>query len=67
LTVLVNVTEGVKVTVGVDGLYPLKEKLIPTPLQKLPVGDGVGVTPKEEIVKLTSSQAILGVGVTGGT
>jgi hypothetical protein len=63
----VRVTDGVKVTVGVEGLYPLKLKLIPTPLQKLPVGEGVGVTPNDDIVKLTSSQAILGVGVTGGT
>ena len=44
-------------------VYPLKLKSIPTPTQKLPVGDGVGVTPNELIVKLTSSQAILGVGV----
>ena len=41
-TVFVRVTDGVKVTVGVEGLYPLKLKLIPTPLQELPVGDGVG-------------------------
>ena len=62
-TVLVSVTEGVKVTVGVVEVYPLKLKLIPTPTQKLPEGVGVGVTPIESIIKLTSSQATLGVGV----
>ena len=63
---MVNVTDGVGVTDGPEGVKPLRLKLIPTPEQKLPVGDGVGVTPIELIVKLTSSQSILGLGVTGG-
>jgi hypothetical protein len=57
------VTEGVNVTVGVVEVNPLKLKLIPTPVQKLPEGVGVGVTPIESMMKLTSSQGILGVGV----
>jgi hypothetical protein len=55
------------VTDGVDGLYPLILKDIPTPEQKLPEGVGVGVTPIESMMKLTSSQAILGVGVGNGS
>jgi hypothetical protein len=57
------VTEGVNVTVGVVEVNPLKLKLIPTLVQKLPEGVGVGVTPIESMMKLTSSQGILGVGV----
>jgi hypothetical protein len=66
-TVLVSVTEGVNVTVGVVEVNPLKLKLIPTPEQKLPEGVGVGVTPIESMIKLTSSHAILGVGVGNGS
>jgi hypothetical protein len=62
-TVFVSVTDGVKVTVGPTGVYPLRLKDIATLSQKLPLGVGVGVTPIEFIIKLTSSQAILGVGV----
>jgi hypothetical protein len=62
-TVFVNVTEGVRVTVGAAGVYPLKLNDKPVPEQKLPDGVGVGVTPKLVILKSTSSQGILGVGV----
>ena len=48
-------------------MNPLKLKLIPTPEQKFPEGVGVGVTPIESMMKLTSSQAILGVGVGNGS
>lgn len=62
-TVLVSVTEGVNVTVGVVEVNPLRLKDIPTPEQKFPEGDGVGVTLIELRIKLTSSQGTLGVGV----
>jgi hypothetical protein len=66
--VFVNVTEGVNVIVGVTaGVYPLILNEIPTPSQMFPVGVGVGVTPIVSTVKLTSSQATLGVGVGSGS
>jgi hypothetical protein len=51
----------------VIGVYPLILKLIATPVQKLPEGVGVGVTPIDSISKFTSSQATLGVGVGSGS
>ena len=62
-----RVTEGVNVTVGVTGVYPLILKLIATPVQKLPEGVGVGVTPIDSTSKFTSSQATLGLGVGTGS
>ena len=62
-TVLLTVTEGVRVTDGVDGVYELKLNDNDVKLQILVgLGVGVGVTPILSIVKSTSLQSIVGVG-----
>ena len=66
-TVLVKVTVGVLLGVGVIGVVnPLKLKTTDLPEQLFDV-DGVGVNPKFDKSKLTSSHATLGVGVGSGS